>query len=78
MVKIKIKVLPHTRYSKKKKKRYKVKKYSRKKRKKGYKLKIDKKPIIIKKYIVRDINGHIITTTKNPVIFRKEHEKRML
>jgi len=51
MVKIKIKVLPHTRYSKKKKKRYKVKKYSRKKRKKGYKLKIDKKPIIIKKYI---------------------------
>jgi len=54
-----------------------VKKYSRKKRKKGTKLKIDKKPINIKRFIVRDINGHIITSTKNPLIFRKEHKKRM-
>lgn len=71
-------VKKHYRYSKKKKKKYRVRKYSREERKKGRKVRVDKTPTIIKKWFVRDKYGHIVSSTTTPLKFKKEHKKRLL
>ena len=73
-----IKVGSYYRPSKKRKRKHKVRGYTRPARKKGRKLSIDPKPIIFKRYLVRDKSGHIITATEHPIQFKKKHSKRML